>query len=365
MVKKRRKVVNGIEIVLFEKSVTKQESPSYDEVEQKLTWYIDSQLSSKITPTIQTTIEKEIQSVTEKQIESLFSYTFTKDEFLGIVENDPEDGSIVSYDSVNKKVVWKQSPNVRSDLIENKLAQYPYEFRSDFIASNRFYMPFAVVSPVTGEIWGGKGKGGIFWGDPWLDPMDNFSIKFGKDDASIGETGYSYGYVSKLAMKFSNGTEENGRGFVWTSVGPNGSVPVMSLDTMDPTTLGGGNLTVKRHIVSQYGNVTANETLFGKIVNVGITSVTFPYDAPIVVQDSFVSSGQNIIKLNTDALTSPSLDGYVMTYRHLVGPVGVIGLEPPTGGSGGTSSMYSTSGGVINCGSFLSTDGMINCGSFI
>ncbi len=351
MVKKRRKVVNGIEIVLFEKSVTKQESPSYDEVEQKLTWYIDSQLSSKITPTIQTTIEKEIQSVTEKQIESLFSYTFTKDEFLGIVENDPEDGSIVSYDSVNKKVVWKQSPNVRSDLIENKLAQYPYEFRSDFVASNRFYMPFAVRSPVTGEIWGGKGKGGLFWGDPWLDPVDNFSIKFGIDDASIGETGYTYGVVNGLAMKFSNGSEiEQGiRGFVWTSVGPEGNIPVMSLDTARPVsgqTGTGGNLQVKRNITSEYGKLILDGVYSGGIFG------------PIIIQ-RFNPADILISTLDTE----PSYNGYVLTYEDS-GFYGSIRLKPPTG-SGGTSSMYSTSGGVINCGSFLSTDGMINCGSFI
>lgn len=330
MIRKRRKIVNGIEITLLERTVSQtpiqDQNSFFSDVEAKLRTYVNDKFQSIPTQQITTEIQAALQQV---QSESFLSGSpFTIEDFLSIAINEPEDGSIVSYDDQEGSLSWVQSPSVKFAEIDNTLINYNTKFESDHIYSNRLHVPFAVA---WGENnWGGNGKSGIFWIDPWDEPIDNYSIKMGMNNEDIGETGYSFGYVSQLAMKFSNGSE-GGRGFVWTSVGAGGSIPVMALDTNDPLT-NGGNLWVNRDIKSVSGSVIAENDLNGNRLVVN-ENQDLPYNAAIWVNTDSIMSGTNLITVST--LHPPSaaaLDGYIMKYRYITGPVGVIGLVPDTGG---------------------------------
>lgn len=378
---KRRKVVNGVKITLLEKSVISNsivdQSQKYLDIKNEIREYVDEKIENIVIDQSITNISNNLQTIPES-----LSYVLTKDEILGVIQNTPEDGSVLSYDNQYDWLVWRQSPNVRMDLIDNKLVNYENYFSSRYIFSNKLHLPFAIKSLVSNDVWGGLGKAGIFWGDPWSQTVDNFSIKMGRDDASIGETGYTYGKVGSgtrpVIMKFSNGSE-GGRGFVWTSVGQDGSIPYMSLDT-NRSILGGGNLTVHNDIISNNGILSGQGIVsHGTIESYGeITS-----HENIIIDDiddlpkafdlrSYYPSVDNTIIRVSHPTTFPvvdellSYDGYVMTFRHggFLPNYGTIGLEPPAGGSGGGGTFP---GVEIDCGSFLQTDNYceIDAGSFV
>lgn len=352
-IRKRRRIVNGVEITLLEKNTDTlplvDSTLVYSNIESRLKTYLTEQLSKVTLPqSVQTIVQQEVQSAKSLLTEPLFvSSGLTATDIIATVSNTPEDGSVMAYDSQGSTLVWRQSPNVRLDIIDNTLLNYPNEFISDHITSNKFHIPFAVSW--NGNSWGGEGRAGIFWLDPWDEPVDNYSIKFGRDDSSLGETGYTYGTVGGLAMKFSNGMEfdtSNGRGspggyrgFVWNRVAGSaqgGNQPVMALDSKE------GNLTVRGRIKSDY---TGNPI----VGNIFLESYDPTTDNPIIVISGVGSS----------------YNGYVLTYEQnpYVPYYASLKLKPSTGGP--STGGYSTSGGVIDCGSFLSTDGIIDCGSFI
>jgi len=255
MIRRHRKIVNGVEITLLEKKVvTESKVDPLLAIESNLKSYIDEQIPTEtITNEIQTILPKEIQTIIET--ESLLSgYTFVQDDFFNIIDNIPEEGSVLSYDNQVESLVWRQSPTVRIGEIENTLLNNDLHYYTQWITSPKIHIPFAVkwtVAPF--HEFGGPGKAGIFWSDPWGGVVDNFSIKMGIDNDEISETGYTYGTVSSLAMKFSNGTETDGglRGFVWNRVGGggHGDEPVMALDSHN------GDLTVRRDINCDEGQI--------------------------------------------------------------------------------------------------------------
>jgi hypothetical protein len=368
MIRKRRRTVNGVEITLLEKATSTtpliDTTLIYSDIESRLRTYIGDELATKI-PAAQETIRETIVQNSVQSLPSSITASLTVDEILGLISNSPEEGSVLTYDGQNGAIVWRQSPNLRLDTIENVMSSYQTKVESDRVQGDQFFLPFAVKWSVPPYYqWGGPGKSGIFWGDPWTDPVDNFSIKMGDDDASIGETGYTFGYVNKLAMKFSNGSE-GGRGFVWTSVGNNGSLPVMSLDTNNPLA-GGGNLTVKNGIYSQLGDISAdNGSVWAGEQLVAAGNIDYPYDGHLRVASFDPSTGNSVISLWSDMVQAPAYDGYVLTYRHIAAtPVGILKLEPPTGGGGGGGTFPSVE---IDGGSFLQTDqyARIDGGSFI
>jgi len=350
IIQKKRKVVNGVNITLLEKSVKVEPVVDtdllYKNFEIKLRQYVDGQFSEIYAPIV---VNKDIQtSSIDQQIPTSTIFTLSKDDILGVISNSPEEGSILSYTDDN--ISWRQSPNVRFDLIDNELNNYKLEFKSDHIYTNKLHIPFAVTAYTDGTVWGGNGRAGIFWLDPWDQPVDNYSIKMGLNNPEIGESGYSFGTVNELAMKFTNGSE-GGRGFVWCSSVPpyHGYMqPVMSLDTDDPISNNGGNLTVARDITSN----------LGKIVISGNDSST-PIVGNIVIPN-FTPTNPIISTIGA----SDSYNNYVLTYETVAGSLGKISLKPPTGGGGGGGSFP---GVQMDGGSFLQEDqyARIDAGSFI
>lgn len=298
MIRKRRKVVNGVAITLFEKTVSATPTQSltemYADVEKRLTSHIATTFQSLPTKFTELTT-KEIQTVVQdlRSEITLCGSTFTQDQLLGVFGNSPEDGSVATFDNQNGVVVWKQSPNIRLTDIENTLSNYPVEFSSDHVKPNKLHLPFAVA---WGENnWGGNGRAGIFWLDPWDKPIDNYSIKMGANNSAIGESGYSYGTVGGLAMKFSNdiavdapnglGSPGGYRGWVWSR--GTGMTPAMALDSHD------GKLTVLSGI-----NVST-----GQIMSGGVDIATL-----------WGGVGSTAFSALTDVVLSSLLDAQVVTY---------------------------------------------------
>jgi hypothetical protein len=275
MIRKHRKIVNGVEITLLEKSVSTSPIQSsaklYAEAERNLKTYIDDTiLQLSFRQPIDNS--QDAQTVSKKiQSESLLL------DFLGLVSNAPDDGSILTYDNQNETLLWLQSPSIRLTEIENRMVQNSVEFITDNTNTSKVQIPFAVkwsVPPY--HEWGGAGKAGIFWADPWADTVDNFSIKMGTDDVRINESGYTYGTVGGLAMKFSNDTTvdvANGygsvggsRGWVW-SRGIN-ILPAMALDSKD------GHLTVFGDINTDTGRLLSGGTDIATMFGAGGGSST-------------------------------------------------------------------------------------------
>jgi len=354
-IKRYRKIVNGNEIVLLEKNQVEPVLPSsllYDKLESNLKTYFDSKYTHQTTQTITTEIRNEVQSIIKA--EPFFVTTaLTVGNILDVVGNKPEDGSIITYDAQGDRLLWGQSPSVKFDIIENTINSYPIKFESDHTVTNKIHLPFAISWG--SNTWGGPGKAGIFWGDPWSPTVDNFSIKMGRDDASIGETGYTYGEVggagNPVIMKFSNGAERN-RGFVWTSVGSDGTIPIMSLSTQNSAGVGdsAGYLTVRKTIETE------------EILVANSSAATFATGSLYLK-----NFDPTIPVIGLGTIYNAAYEGYVLTYTQATAGIPpqppVLKLMPSAGGP--SSPSYSTSGGVIDCGSFLSTDGMIDCGSFI
>lgn len=363
MIRKRRKVVNGVEITLMEKTVSAnpmaEQAAFYNDIERRLTDHIENTFHSLPTQ-ISTATTKEIQTVVQQELQSDISLSgsFDQDTFLGIVGNTPEEGSILAYDDQGDQLLWQQSPSVRFADIENTLVNYNTFFRSDFVQPNKLHLPFAVA---WGENnWGGNGRGGIFWSDPWTTPVDNFSIKFGHDDEDIGESGYTDDFIfataatyvdfggtgftyteyeydmgetnvwlgrldgsrthyvgqagnsgPELSMKFSQGSEF-GRGWSWTRVGSTPSpYPVMSLTNR-------GLLKVDNSYVS----IKHSSPLAGPRAENKGGATTLDVIAPFHIvgydQDKSIDSwsGQSIISITKAANLGPEHDGYVLTYEH-------------------------------------------------
>jgi hypothetical protein len=352
-IQKHRKTINGVEIVLLEKSVRVEPVVDTSSLYSNIKKYVDTQIGKIEFPTLtQQIVEKGIQSTTQGVVDiPLSAYTLTKDEILGVVSNDPEDGSILSYAGQDNNLVWKQSPNVRFDIIDNILSNYPSNFYSTHVSTDILHIPFAIR--YLDNIWGGNGRAGIFFGSP-SDPVDNYSIKMGRDDASIGETGYTFGTVygspnsNRVVMKFSNGNE-GGRGFVWNSEGGEGfSGPVMSLDTNNPIGGGGGTLTVRNNITSELGS----------LILMGDNDATTNF-----VLSNFIPENPMFMILGADN----SWNDTVLTYTNseVFESLGYISLKPATaGGSGGGGTFP---GVQMDGGSFLQTDqyARIDAGSFV
>lgn len=374
-IRKRRRIVNGVEITLLEKNTETlplvDSTLVYSNIESRLKSYLTEQLSKVTIPqSVQTIIQQEVQSAKSLLTEPLFvSSGLTAGDIISTVSNIPEDGSIMTYDSQGKSLLWKQSPTVRFDIIDNTILNYANEFSSDHILSNKFHLPFAVAWGKNN--WGGPGRGGIFWLDPWDQPVDNFSIKMGRNNTSINESGYDYGSVHGLAMKFSNGPEIDypitavgqtigHRGFVWNS---HNNHPVMALDTSS-SGLGvsryskGGRLTTHGGVETE-----GNLYLSGNQKNNISYGQECDFHGYIHINDATI--GNNIFTLPN---FGAGYNGYVLTYTQLDDPSGVlfgtIKLKPPTGGGGGGGTFPSVE---IDGGSFLQIDqyAKIDGGSFI
>lgn len=358
MIKRRRKIVNGIEIILLEKTVesAKVDIQPYTSMENTLMLYLDNQFAN-LKSTIPSLTEEQIQNIVKREIpapsnlmgsESLLFTGQGSTQVLKSISGEPIDGDIIGYDTLNGGIlVWKQNPNIRFDIIDNILNEYTNNFESTNMQTVSLKIPFAVQSHIPPyKNWGGSGKAGIFWNDPWADPINNYSIKMGLNNSTIGETGYThnwtwlsqdvtfetgstinYPYVlssksfsdsirtynlDDLTMKFSNGSEV-GRGWVWTRVGSTmgpsfSNIPVMSLTNL-------GILTTEHCVVSNRYN-----SLLGRINYPDRKNSVDSLGAFHVVgyTDSGASqtwSGDSIFSLSMTDLTSAHT-GYALVYEH-------------------------------------------------
>ena len=176
IIKKKRKIINGIEFVLMEK--TRGEVPA-------------AQFSVAGTPSL--TIQEFIEE-TEQKIEELETKVsdenilerispqieITTESLSSAFVNEPEDGDIVAYDGESNKLNWIQNPNVALNIdvdnINSTLDDFRRGFRSQYIQ-----LPFQVR----------KAHGGIFWQDLNLPPYDGFGISMGANNYSAGTFGYA------------------------------------------------------------------------------------------------------------------------------------------------------------------------------
>lgn len=373
IVRKRRKLINGFNITLLEKSVDILTDPRVQPIDTA-----DSGgkfLRSE---------NKDIQNTGTGLFEptnTLLGINDTQIQYLAVPLDEPKDSQYLSWNEKSGTTVWKQLTNYQPQIdvltdvvktsssniseIQTQIIQFNNIVRTDFVESNLLHLPFAVAW--SANSWGGPGKAGIFWSDPGTTPVDNFSIKFGGTNLALGESNYDFGTVgtastaypssNAVVMKFSNGTE-GARGFVWNAVGISGG-PVMALDT-DPNRSDspynrGGNLTVRNRIITHQGCFQANgysqipigttQYLGNLHVNEHNPYLQYPLPTPIITLRPSLGSEYN---------------GYVMTYRE-GNLYGEIGLSPSVGGSGSGT----LPGVEIDCGSFTAGTADINCGSFV
>ena len=210
LITKRRIKKNGIEIVLFEKTI------------------IDDIIPETIPESTQSVID--VNQVIEQKL-----------------------AEIPSYDDSWIKEYKNKTESTFSNLKKNQIIKTLY--------ASEIQLPFAVRNSPR-DTWGGPGKAGIFWQDPGEDLIDTYSIKMGGDNVEIEESGYTFGYVNDLAMKFTMGAEE-GRGFVWDRIGPAAynHKPVMSLDAKY------GNLVVRGDIITS-GSLRSDNKIYSGGVDI-------------------------------------------------------------------------------------------------
>jgi hypothetical protein len=124
-VKKIRKNVGDIQFVLMEKSISaaelQQESFTLTETEESLRAYIDSQLESitipqQVSPTGQTIQQSNIPTQIVQFSEEALD--ISTESFLGIVANDPIDGSILEYNGGEGTLIWGQKYDP-TDILES------------------------------------------------------------------------------------------------------------------------------------------------------------------------------------------------------------------------------------------------------
>lgn len=389
IVRKRRKLINGFNITLLEKVVDAFEGSFVQSADNTVIGkrFIRSENSGPYSGSDSLSTDTlTLSGVNDTQIQ-----------YLTVPLTEPQDAYQLAWNAASATTVWVQPVNYQPQLdslslsiatsssniseLQTLVSQFNSFISSDYIETSSLHIPFAVAW--SGNNWGGPGKAGIFWHDPGTDPYDGFAIKYGCDNASIGETGYSYGSVGVLAaspvvMRFTNGMEGT-RGFIWAAHGYGRTVPVMALDTDDPLSNPyAGSLKVKGNITAERGDIwvvsggvsAAKNVVAGERLYVGWPSQSVL--GPIEVANYDPSTGNCLITMRGNFLydsggtpTGTSLNAshnnYVLSYTHLFSNYGAIGLRPaPAGGGSGT-----LPGVEIDCGSFTADTADINCGSFV
>lgn len=384
IIRKRRKLINGFNITLLEKTA--------EVLKGSINQPLDTTVSGGKFIRSDNTGPQSAQTV---QIET----TNAEIQYLAAPIVQPQDDYHLVWDSSSGTTIWKPPTNYQPQFdaftsilstnssniseLQTLVTQFNNIIRTDYVETDSLHIPFAVAW--SGHVWGGPGKAGIFFHNPGDVAYDGFAIKMGHDNATIGETGYTYGTVGNLAqypivMRFTNGTEGS-RGFVWSARGASGkTIPVMALDTNDPdsnSTAGSlkikGNFIAERgYIVASGGSVTAKDD----VIAGGRLQAEFPSQnilGPINISNYDPSTGNSLITMRsyflydsggtpTGTSLNASHNNYVLTYTHLFSNYGKISLLPQIGGSGGGGTLP---GVEIDCGTFTAGTADINCGSFV
>lgn len=355
MISRRRKSINGVEIILLKKEVNSKSLSLTDdnlkEIEGSLLAYIDNSISLRmgdLTPNTllgvqesTPTTDSQVQQVSTQVQESIYQ------SLLESIQNEPIDGYVISYDGENDQLVWKQDLGFDLDQVDiiglkqllelnelentvleisNTINNYTTQFDTELIKAGTLQLPFHEQ----------ENRNGIMWTNLAIDPSEQVSITFGNDGRYVGSTGYSYGEVNSFSMKFSV-LNYAGAGWVWAN---NFDNPVMSLSVL-------GDLSLKNGIWFET-YTGSGDTLFT------FSGIPDSQDGYVLAYDSGTSamtlvsgaagggSGVEYLSALTDVNVPAPQDGQVLTWS--------------TGNSWWYASAGGGSGGVTDHGDLTGLD---------
>lgn len=350
MIRKRRKIINGIEIVLMEKvAQTETTIRTTVPVNEDLRTYIDEQII-KLKDEQETVVTQTTQTLPTSILPTASTTVVTQEDLLSIVESTPEDGNYIIYDSSLGRLRWEQSPNVTTELLVTEIENSITRISTDGLETDH-----AKLNYVQLDFEDRLASKGIFWADPWASSLyEGFSIQMATDSSIYNLvnplSGYNYGHVEQLAMRFTSGGDINTsglkRGWVWTSVGPpsygnGGYMPVMSLDRRGRMTLKSG-ITFEEYdgegsflsFSGAGGNTTPLSGYHNYVMKYNKIQhgMVLADSGDVVVPDLFVSGHDTWFGFDSSVI--PPVDPITLNFGPSPGPFGSIALISGAGGGG-------------------------------